>query len=192
MVVDEDEFTKKKKQRMEEIAELEEKRQLEEFKKAKRQHMKRMRTEQDDTLPECWKLHTQCKRLKRMPPEEEEILDMTGWWNMAEGMCLMAGNLRMRLEKDTARVLRRMEGMGIDRILSDSQDWWKRARAWVGVENPPQSPKTITARVSCQDQDIIQLEEVTGETSDPSIQEEDHSSQDDREVPHPSFRKSKL
>ena len=58
--------------------------------------------------------------------------------------------------------------MGIDRILSDSQDWWKRALAWVEVENPPQSPKTITARVSCQDQDITR-----------PIQEEDQSSLED-------------
>ena len=78
----------------------------------------------------------------------------------------------MRLEKDTARVLRMM---GIDKILSDCQDWWKRALAWVEIENPPQSPKTINARVFCQDQDIIR-----------TIQEEDHSSL------HPSFKKSKL
>jgi hypothetical protein len=60
--------------------------------------------------------------------------------------------LKRRLDNDRARVLRRTEVMDIDRILSDSQDWWKIALAW--VENPPQSPKTINARVACQDQDM--------------------------------------
>ena len=104
-----------------------------------------------------------------MSEEEEETLDVSGWWSMAEGMCTIAGNLRNQLEKETARVLRRMEVMEPDGVMSDSQDWWIRALAWAGVETPPQSPKTINARVSCQDQDIIQLEELTKETSDQTI-----------------------
>ena len=56
---------------------------------------------------------------------------------MIEGGCLKAGILRRRLDNDRARVLRRMEVMDIDRILSDSQGWWKIALAW--VDNPPQS-----------------------------------------------------
>ena len=42
---------------------------------------------------------------------------------MAEGRCLKVGILRRRLDKDTARVLKRMKVMNIDRILSDKQDW---------------------------------------------------------------------
>ena len=87
VVIDEDEYTKKKRQRMEEIAELEDKRKLEEFKKGKRQQMKRMRNEDDETIPDGWKGHTACKRLNRMPEEEEETLDVSGWWRIAEGMC---------------------------------------------------------------------------------------------------------
>ena len=78
MVVDEDEYTKMKRQRMEEVAELEEKRKLEEFKKSKRQQMKRMSNEDDKTIPDGWKSHTAGKRLKRMPEEEEETLDVSG------------------------------------------------------------------------------------------------------------------
>ena len=44
--------------------------------------------------------------------------------------------------------------MELDGVMSDSQDWLIRALAWAGVETPPQSPKTINARVSCQDQDM--------------------------------------
>ena len=54
--------------------------------------------------------------------------------------------MREKLTKEKARVLRRMEVLDMDRILSDSQEWWRKALAWVGIENPPQSPKTLTAR----------------------------------------------
>ena len=128
------EYTKKKRQRMEEVAELEEKRKLEEFKKTKRQQMKRMRNEDDETIPEGWKVHTACKRLKRMPEEEEETLDVSGWWRMAEGRSARTGILTNQLEKEKTRVLR-MEVMELERVISDSQGWWKMA--W--VENPPQS-----------------------------------------------------
>ena len=70
---------------------------------------------------------------------------------MAEEKCQRVETLRRRLDKERDSVLRRMEVMDSDKILSDSQDWWKTALAWIG--NPPQSPKTINARVSCQDQD---------------------------------------
>ena len=75
-----------------------------------------------------------------------------------------------------------------DGILSDIQDWLRRALSWVGVKKPTQSPKTINTRVSCQDQDIIQLQEVTRKTSHPSIQEEDHFNTEEGEVPHPSIQ----
>ena len=125
------------------MTELEQNKHLEEFKKAKRQPVKRTRAEEDDTLPEGWKTTAPNKKLRRMHPEDE-FMEMTEWWEMAEGRCLTVGTLRRRLDRDTARVLRRMELMDIDRILSDSQDWWKIALAW--VENRPQSPKTINAR----------------------------------------------
>ena len=149
--------------------------------------MKRMRNVEDETIPDRWKAHTICKRLKRMPELEEETLDVSGWWRMAEGMCTRAGNLRNQLEKETARVMRRMEVMELDGVMSDSQDWWIRALAWAGVDTQPQSPKTINPRVSCQDQDII-LHEVLREASDLSTQEEDQSSQEGREVPLPSIQ----
>jgi hypothetical protein len=156
-VVDEDEYTKKKRQRMEEVVELEEKRKLEEFKKTKRQQMKRMRNEDDETIPEGWKVHTACKRLKRMPEEEEETLDVSGWWRMAEGRSARTGILSNQLEKEKARVLRRMEVMELERIISDSQGWWIRSLAWAGIETPPQYPKTINASGSYQDQNIREV-----------------------------------
>ena len=48
---------------MEEIAEQEGKIKLEDFKKSKRHHMKRMRKDEDETIPDGWKVHTQCKGL---------------------------------------------------------------------------------------------------------------------------------
>ena len=59
---------------------------LDEFKKSKRQQMKKMRNEDDETIPDRWKAHTACKRIKRMTEEEEETLDVSGWWRMAEVM----------------------------------------------------------------------------------------------------------
>ena len=47
--MDEDEFTKKKRQRMEEVTEQEDNRKLEDFRKSKRKHMTRMRNE-DETI----------------------------------------------------------------------------------------------------------------------------------------------
>ena len=57
-----------------------------------------------------------------MPEEEETTLDVPGWWRMEEGMCTRAGNLRDQLEKETARVLSRMEVMELDGVMSDSQE----------------------------------------------------------------------
>ena len=82
---------------------------------------------------------------------DEGMEEMTEWWNMAEEKFQRVETLRRRLDKERDSVLRRMEVMDSDKILSDSQDWWKTALAWIG--NPPQSPKTINARISCQDQD---------------------------------------
>ena len=118
VVEDEDEYTKMKRQRMEEVAELEEKRKLEEFKKSKRQQMKRRMNEDDEIIPDGWKAHSACKMLERMPEEEEETLDVSGWWRSTR-----TGILSNQFEIETARVLRRMEVMELDRIISDSQDW---------------------------------------------------------------------
>ena len=68
--------------------------------------MKRLRNEDDETLPDRWKANARCKRLKRMPEEEEETLNVSRRWRMAEGRCTTrAGKLRIKLEKETARVL---------------------------------------------------------------------------------------
>ena len=66
---------------------------------------------------------------------------MSGWWQMAEGMCTRAGNLRKKLDKDIVSDLRRIEVMEEDGILSDIQDWWRRPLSWVGVENPHSLPR---------------------------------------------------
>ena len=114
-MVDEDELTKKKRQRLEELAEAEDKKNMEEFKRAKRMHLKRHRNEEDDIIQEGWKLAAPRKRLKRMAQEEESMIDLTDWWITSEGMCMRAGKLREKLIKEKARVLRRME------VLTDGQ-----------------------------------------------------------------------
>ena len=67
--------------------------------------------------------------------------------------------------------------MELDRIMSESQDWWIRALAWAGIETPPQSPKTTNASGSCQDQDIreVPLSSIRQEEQAPltSIQQEE-------------------
>ena len=83
--------------------------------------MKRTRSEEDDTIPEGWKTTAPNKKLKKMLPEDDS-LDLNDWWNMVEGGCLRFGILRRRLDEDRARVLRMMEVMDTDRILSDSQE----------------------------------------------------------------------
>ena len=78
---------------------------------------------------------------EEMPPEKEETLDVSGWWQMLAGMCTRAGNLRKKLYKDIVMDLRRIEVMEEDGILSDIQDWWRRALSWAGVENPHSLPR---------------------------------------------------
>ena len=70
MVVGEDDFTKKKQLRQEELKELEDRKHLEEFKRAKRKPVKRARIDEDETLPKGWKATSKHKRLKRMLPDE--------------------------------------------------------------------------------------------------------------------------
>ena len=66
--------------------------------------------------------------------------------------------MRKRPIKEEARVLGRMEVLDMDRILSDSQEWWMKALAWVAFENPQQSPKTITASGACSGVDCINMQ----------------------------------
>ena len=52
---------------------------------------------------------------------EDEAYDLTGWWVRVEGICNRAGKLKKKLDKDRERVLRRMETMRIDELISDGQ-----------------------------------------------------------------------
>ena len=66
---------------------------------------------------------------------------MTGlgdWLLMMEETCLRAGKLREYLEKDKQRVLRRMETMEEDRILTNIQPMWeeKLPCGWIADDDP--------------------------------------------------------
>ena len=110
VIVDEDAYTRKKREKMEEVAELEEKRKWEEFKKEKRTQPKRQRVKEDESLPYGWK-EPQHKKLRRMETEveEDDTLDLSDWWLLVEGICGRAGILKRTLVKDKERFLRRME-----------------------------------------------------------------------------------
>ena len=47
----------------------------------------------------------------------EEELEMAGWWEMMEGRCVRAGNLKRRLENDRKSVLERMENRNEDALM---------------------------------------------------------------------------
>ena len=101
----------------EEVAELEEKRKWEEFKKEKRTQPKRQRVMDDESLPDSWK-EPQHKKLRRMETEVEDrnTLDLSDWWPLVEGMCKRAGMLRKKLLMDKERVLRRMQVLETEKI----------------------------------------------------------------------------
>ena len=128
---------------------------------------------EDESLPYGWK-EPQHKKLRRMETEveEDDTLDLSDWWPLVEGICRRAGILKRRLVKDKERVLRRMEVLKMEEIIADIPEWWRRA---IG-EDPLQSPKTITARVACQDQDMLMLR--AREASHPSSHLEDSLQQD--------------
>ena len=56
----------------------------------------------------------------------EQTLDLGIWMEMAEGRCKRAGDLKKQLEKDKARLLRRMETLDMDKILTDLPTWWEK------------------------------------------------------------------
>ena len=132
VVVEENVFQRKKRERQEEAEEMEEKKRWEVF-KANHKHQPKRRRE-DETVPEGWKAG-QNKRLKRMSLEAE-VWDLADWWTLAEGMCLRAGKLKRRICLDKARVLRMMETYNMDRILSEKHQpggTWP----WLGLRVTP-------------------------------------------------------
>ena len=107
-------YERKKRERKEELEELEEKKRLEIFKIAHRQQPKRQRPEEVSGL-RGW-MEGRGKKLRRMESVEEEF-EMAGWWEMMEGRCVRAGNLKKRLENDKKRVLERMKTRKEDALM---------------------------------------------------------------------------
>jgi hypothetical protein len=114
IVVEEEVYERKKRERKEEMEELEEKKRWEVFKIAHRQQPKRQRPEEVSGL-RGW-MEGKGKKLRRMESVEEEF-EMAGWWEMMEGRCVRAGNLKRRLENDRERVLKRMENRNEDALM---------------------------------------------------------------------------
>jgi hypothetical protein len=80
------------------------------------------------------------KKLRRMESEEQDF-EMAGWWEMMEGRCVRAGNLKRRLENDKKRVLKRMESRKEDALMES-----------LGARHP--SKNTPKSRALCHHSDF--------------------------------------
>jgi hypothetical protein len=142
VIVEEDAFEKKKKSRQEELRELEERKKWEEFRLGHKSRPKRQRIEKN-TVSEDWK--NQYKKMKRIE-EVVEVYDLSDWWERTEGICIRAGNLKTRLDRDKNRVLRWMETKVIDEVLKDGPNWWLMTIAWAGGDPNQHQVGTMGAR----------------------------------------------
>ena len=147
VVVEESKFEKKKREKLEEISEAKEKKAWEDFRNKHAGFRKRQRQDagQHNTVPKGWRDRGKpSKRLKMTgryqgpvqpdlnrgkEPQHRQLvedgMDLGLWWEVSEGMCQRAGRLKKILELDKQRVLRRMETLELDRIISDLPAWWK-------------------------------------------------------------------
>ena len=107
-------YERKKRERKEEMEEFEEKKRWETFKTTHRQQPKRQRPEEVSGL-RGW-MEGKEKKMRRMESEEQDF-EMAGWWEMMEGRCVRAGNLKRRLENDKKTVLKRMESRKEDALM---------------------------------------------------------------------------
>ena len=56
-------------------------------------------------------------------PTLEEEIDLGGWWERTENQYERLGNFGRMIEKNEIRTLRRMETLGVDRIILDMPNW---------------------------------------------------------------------
>ena len=117
IVVEEDRFQEKKREREEELKEVQEKKQWEDFRLLHRRAEKRVRQDEDDIwIPEGKK--------PRLDKSSEEEVELGAWLEMTEGRCMRAGKLKSLLKKDQERMTRRMETLEEDQLLESLGTWW--------------------------------------------------------------------
>ena len=122
--VEEDKYARKKRERLEEQHEEEEKQLLEAF-KAKYKRKKRARPSLQDYLnnsPE-----EPAGKRRRLEPflkdgSGEDELDIGAWLEKAEMRCLRVGQLRSRLERERCEVLQKMANLGKPSIQKQTQN----------------------------------------------------------------------
>jgi hypothetical protein len=142
-VVDETRFERKKRERLEEAKETREKKAWEEFRQKHTEQRKRKKD--DENIPEGWRKPDQPRKKQRMSRESQEpaCLNLIRGWDsghrqvekddmdigycltVMEGICQRAGVLMKKLEHDKRRVLRRMESLEHDTIISDLPSLWE-------------------------------------------------------------------
>ena len=109
----------------------------------------------EQVLPDGWKKRDG-KRARLVPEDEPQVveddglgqIDLGAWIYAAEGICLRAGNLRSRLEKDGRRVARLMASLEQDKHLLDIGNLWKleqedtHLEEGLGARHPINKPNT--------------------------------------------------
>ena len=117
--VDESKYEQKNRERMEAIEEAKEKEAWSKFKNKKAGFRKRKDKEDiPDEIPKA-------KKPRMEQVEYTEITNVGDWLGRMEEICLRAGKLRSYLEMDKLRMLRRMETLEEDRILTNIQSMWE-------------------------------------------------------------------
>ena len=141
LVVDEDRYERKKREKDEEMKEADEKTQWESFRLSHKRTEKRQRDANQQTIPDGWREPGQrsakIMRMEVVQPsgratENSDFFDLTRWWADSEGRCIRAGNLNRLLTYNKQRVLRRMSTLAQDNLYMDVKKWMVNALIWAG------------------------------------------------------------
>ena len=138
LTVDESKLDRRKRERKEEEEEIEDMRRLEEFKK-KKPPSSRKETgnhEANQTVSVIDLLNkkrrnkekVESKSKRRRLDDSVMVMDLQLYLSKAEERCMRVGMLKLQLERDKARMLRRMECLEWDRIASELPAWWNRMK----------------------------------------------------------------
>ena len=115
IVVEEYMFQQKKREREEELKEVQEKKQWEDFRLLNKRAEKRVRLDEDDIWNPEGRIPTGKK--PRLDKSSEEEIELGAWLEMTEGRCMRAGKLKSLLKKDQERMTSRMETLEEDQLL---------------------------------------------------------------------------
>ena len=114
-------YERKKRERKEEEDSWKEKKAWNDFKWSRGAGKRRL----EQILPDGKRARLD---LEDQPVMEDSWLgqiDLGVWLDAAEGICLRAGNLRSRLERDGRRVVRMMASLEQDKPILDIRNLWK-------------------------------------------------------------------